>query len=197
MQPKRRLSDFFPLKFKNGNQVKQFSKPCVKCGTMLGANHMHGIARLVEDHIAIAADAQCTKCGENFAVACVINPDKQVKRVVLPCFLFSLYLRYLPPQHGESAPQAMLNHPHATAPEVRDAREDAAEIAKTPSRAAHWEPAELVRGDEVIGRFQEKAIPAWLDLDGKRFEFDRIAPDANAREGEYLLDGCLIYRPSL
>lgn len=195
MQPNRRLSDFLPLKFANGNQVKQFSKPCVKCGTMLEARQMNGVARLVEDHIAIAATAQCPKCGESFGVACVINPEKQVKRVVLPRFLFNLYLRSLPVQKGEIAPQAMLNRSALESlPEVRDAIEDAAEIARANAARQQVQAQNIVRADEAIGRFQDKVIPAWLLLDGNRFEFDRIAPNAQAGEGEYLLDGCLIYR---
>ncbi|WP_027469885.1 hypothetical protein [Deefgea rivuli] len=194
MQPNRRLSDFLPLKFANGNQVKQFSKPCVKCGTMLEAKQMNGVARLVENHIAIAATAECPKCGESFGVACVINPDKQVKRVVLPRFLFNLYLRALPVQKGESAPQAILNHQTADLPEVRDALEDAAEIARANASRQQVQAQNIVRADEAIGRFQDKVIPAWLLLDGNRFEFDRIAPNAQAGEGEFLLDGCLIYR---
>lgn len=195
MQPNRRLSDFLPLKFANGNQVKQFSKPCVKCGTMLEAKHMNGVARLVEDHIAIAAEAKCHKCGEVFGVACVINPEKQVKRVVLPRFLFNLYLRSLPVQKGETAPQAMLNRSALDmSPEARDAAEDAAAIARANAARNQVRAQEVVRADEAIGRFQDKAIPAWLLLDGARFEFDRIAPNAQVGEGEYLLDGCLIYR---
>ena len=195
MQPNRRLSDFLPLKFKNGNQVKQFSKPCVKCGAMLEAKQMNGVARLVEDHIAIAATATCHKCGEEFGVACVINPDKQVKRVVLPRFLFNLYLRALPVQKGEVAPQAMLNRAAFDAlPEVRDAAEDAAAIVRATLARQQVQAQNIVRADEAIGRFQDKVIPAWLLLDGNRFEFDRIAPNAQAGEGEFLLDGCLIYR---
>lgn len=194
MQPNRRLSDFLPLKFANGNQVKQFSKPCVQCGTMLEAKQMTGVARLVENHIAIAATAQCPKCGENFGVACVISPEKQVKRVVLPRFLFNLYLRALPVQKGESAPQAMLNHQTLDLPEVRDAREDAAAIARSNAAQQQVRASEIVRAEEAIGRFKDKIIPAWLLLDGHRFEFDRIAPDGLAGEGEFLLDDCLVYR---
>ncbi|QZA81118.1 hypothetical protein [Deefgea piscis] len=47
MQPNRRLSDFLPLKFANGNQVKQFSKPCVLWHDAR-RQKMNGIARLVE-----------------------------------------------------------------------------------------------------------------------------------------------------
>ncbi|QZA81071.1 hypothetical protein [Deefgea piscis] len=195
MQPNRRLSDFLPLKFANGNQVKQFSKPCVRCGTMLDAKQMNGIARLVENHIAIAATAQCPKCSENFGVACVINPDKQVKRVVLPRVLFNLYLRALPVQKGEVSAQATFNRGGITPlPEVRDAMEDAAEIARQQARSAQVKARDIVRSEEALGRFNEKAIPAWLLLDGQRFDFERIAPNAQVGEGEFLLDGCLIYR---
>ncbi|WP_297575411.1 hypothetical protein [uncultured Deefgea sp.] len=194
MQPNRRLSDFLPLKFANGNQVKQFSKPCVRCGTMLDAKQMNGIARLVENHIAIAATAQCPKCSENFGVACVINPDKQVKRVVLPRVLFNLYLRALPVQKNELSAESIPNRGAMSRPEVRDAIEDAAEIARRQASAQQVKARDIVRSEEALGRFNEKAIPAWLLLDGHRFEFERIAPNAQVGEGEFLLDDCLIYR---
>ncbi|WP_157670143.1 hypothetical protein [Chitinibacter sp. GC72] len=194
MQPNRRLSDFLPLKFANGQEIKQFSKPCVSCGTMLHAKDMDGVARLVEDHIAIAAKAHCHSCGADFGVACVINSQKQVKRVVLPRLLFNWYLRSLPLQERETAPQAMVRN--LPLPEERDAREDAAELARMMPPASSMQPREIIRASETLGRFQEKPIPAWLILDGTRFEFDRIAPDARIKEGEYLLDGCLIYRAS-
>lgn len=194
MQPNRRLNEFLPLKFANGQEIKQFSKPCVACGTMLHAKDMHGVARLVEDHIAIAAKAHCHSCGADFGVACVINSQKQVKRVVLPRFLFSLYLRNLPLQARETAPQAQVRH--LPLPEERDAREDALAIARMSPPTSSIQPKDIVRAEETLGRFQEKPIPAWVILDGTRFEFDRIAPDARVKEGEYLLDGCLIYRAS-
>ncbi|WP_028450314.1 MULTISPECIES: hypothetical protein [Chitinibacter] len=194
MQPNRRLSDFLPLKFANGQEVRQFSKPCISCGHMLHAKHMHGVARLVEDHIAIAATARCEQCGADFGVACVINNQKQVKRVILPRILFNWYLRSLPTQPRETAPQAEVrNWP---LPEERDAREDAAEISRQQSYRPSISAQDIVRAEETLGRFQEKPIPAWLLLDGRRYEFDRIAPDARTKDGEYLLDGCLIYRPA-
>ncbi|QLG88757.1 hypothetical protein HQ393_11215 [Chitinibacter bivalviorum] len=194
MQPNRRLSDFLPLKFANGQEIKQFSKPCVACGKMLHAKHMHGVARLIENHIAIAAKAHCESCGADFSVACVINSDKQVKRVVLPRILFNLYLRNLPLQNQETAPSAYVRE--QPLPEELDAREDAAEYRRAGPVKPSFQPRDIVRAEESLGRFQEKPIPAWLILDGARFEFDRIAPDARTKDGEYLLDGCLIYRPA-
>ncbi|WP_410499405.1 hypothetical protein [Chitinibacter sp. S2-10] len=191
MQPNRRLSDFLPLKFANGQEIRQFSKPCVSCGNMLHAKDMHGIARLVEDHIAIAAKAHCPSCGTQFSVACVINSQKQVKRVVLPRLLFGWYLRNLPLQDKETHPQAFARD--LPLPEERDAREDAAELARSAERSPQLRPREVVRAEESLGRFQGQPIPAWLLLDGIRFDFDRIAPDERISEGEFLLDGKLIY----
>ncbi|QZA81117.1 hypothetical protein [Deefgea piscis] len=66
----------------------------------------------------------------------MINPDKQVKRVVLPRVLFNLYLRALPVQKGEVSAQATFNRGGITPlPEVRDAMEDAAEIAASKPEA--------------------------------------------------------------
>ena len=181
MLPNQRLKQYLPLKFKNGAQVRQFSKPCVSCGEMLHANDMHGIARLVENHIAIAAKAHCPKCEAQFGVCCIIDDEKKVRRLILPQFAFNLYLRNLPMQPSEIEAAA-------TAKDV-----DTAPLI--PSPAPRLLSAENIqRAIEVIGSYQEKPIPAWVVVDGQQLNFDRVSPDASVADGEFLLDGCFIYR---
>ncbi|WP_028454927.1 hypothetical protein [Chitinilyticum litopenaei] len=181
MLPNRPLNESLPLKFANGEQVRQFSKPCVSCGSMLHARNMHGVARLVEDHIAIAAKAHCPQCRTSFGVTCVIDCNKQVRRVILPRLLFNLYLRNLPVQDGERGPEQRLD--------------EAAITPASPAAAPLPAGGELVaRAEENVGRYQDRPIPAWIEVGGARLAFDRVAPDARIERGEYLLDGCLVYR---
>lgn len=181
MQPNRRLSDIFPVSFRNGEQVRQFSKPCVHCGQMLNIQHMHGIACLLNDHIAIAASAKCPACGERFPVTCLINENKQVRRVVLPYFLFNPYLRVLKPVVISALPaKNTLFEPEK--PDVP---------AVTPVSAV---PLEIERAEEAVGRYRDKPIPAWVRVNGKQFTFERVAFEARTGDGEFLLDDCLVYR---
>lgn len=177
MQANRRLSEILPVHFRNGGQVRQFSKPCTHCGQMLNASHMNGVAKLVNDHIAIAARAHCPTCGETFAVTCLISPDKRVRRVVLPYWLFNPYIRMLKDEQPVFA------------------RDKTTIIAPVP--AAEPEPVlpvEVECAEEAVGRYQGKPIPAWVRVNGKQFAFERIAPEARTAAEEFLLDGCLVYR---
>lgn len=188
MLPNRPLNEYLPQKFANGEQVRQFSKPCIQCGTMLHARNMHGIARLVEEHIAIAAKAQCPQCGTRFGVACVIDSSKRVRRVILPRPLFNLYLRYLPMQAGEIPAGSKLDEVSIPAPASAAAAPQPAPLAASDSS--------IVRAEDNVGRYQDRPIPAWVEIGGRRLQFDRVALNANTvQNGEYLLDGCLVYRP--
>jgi hypothetical protein len=182
MLPNQRLKQCLPLKFKNGSQVRQFSKPCVSCGEMLQANDMYGIARLVENHIAIAAKARCPKCETEFGVCCIIDDEKKVRRLILPQFAFNLYLRNLPLQAAEIEA--------AAAPKEIDPPP----VQPSPAPLVVRSPANIQRADEVIGSYQQKPIPAWVVVDGQQLNFDRVSPDARVAAGEFLLDGCFIYR---
>lgn len=179
MLPNRRLNEYLPIRFANGDQVRQFSKPCVHCGQMLNAQHMHGVARLVKEYIAIAAKAHCPTCGQSFSVTCLVDEDKRVQRVVIPYWLFNPYLRLLGGQPDESS----LDMTELRSDEPDDA------VPQTPPPVV-----ELQMAKEAIGRYQGKPIPAWVRVDGQLFDFDRVAPDSRAARGEFLLDGCLVYR---
>jgi hypothetical protein len=176
MRPTDTIDHFLPVRFKTGAVVKQFSKPCVQCGQMLQARHMHGIARLVEDHFALAATAHCPACDAQFGVACVIDNEKRVRRVVLPVWGFKLYLRLLPQQAGEAGP-GQAESPVAPAPNV------------APSQAVDYP-----RADAALGQYAGKPIPAFIVVDGREVPFDRIDPTGRVASGEFLLDGCLVYR---
>lgn len=181
MRPTNRIDHFLPVRFKNGTLVKQFSKPCVKCGQMLHARHMHGIARVVEDHLALAAQAHCPACHHQFGVACVIDKEKRVRRVALPIFLFKLYLRVLAVQPAEA-----LAHEQALA-----------EVAKQQQASAPKpEPVDYPRAETVIGRYADKPIPAYIVVNGAEVPFDRIEAAGRVNAGEYLLDGCFVYKPA-
>lgn len=169
------IHHYLPLSFRNKEQVRQFSKPCTHCGKMLHAKNMHGVARLIDDHIAIAAKAHCSDCGNQFSVMCVIDNQKRVRRVLLPYFFFSLYLRSLKMQQGETEP----------APKV-----EAAPAAPAPM------PTDLVRAEESVGRYRGEPIPAWIRFDGRELLFDRISSGGHLAAGEFLLDGHLVYRPA-
>ncbi|SMC18714.1 hypothetical protein SAMN02745857_00610 [Andreprevotia lacus DSM 23236] len=182
MLPKQPLSRVLPIRFRNGEQVRQFSKPCVRCGHMINAKDMLGTARLLDDHIAIAAQANCPECGERFGVSCVVDMNKRVRRVVVPAWLFGMYLRNLPvQQHERTADDGSL---------VGNVDPEPVAAAPAPVRA----PQQVVRGEEVVGRFQDKPIPAWVVVDGKRMDFERVELGQKIAAHEFLLDGCLVYK---
>jgi len=186
MQKTQRLDHFLPTRFKRGTLVRQFSKPCVNCNAMLNADAMHGIARLLDDHLALAATAHCPSCDARFAVSCVIDADKRVRRVVLPGWLFKLYLRSLPMQPGERAAREEA--------QAQLARDRAARDTATPAPAAP--SIEYPRAHDVVGQYQGKPIPAYILVAGREVPFDRVAPDGRREPGEYLLDGFLVYKPT-
>ncbi|UXY15082.1 hypothetical protein N8I74_17475 [Chitiniphilus purpureus] len=182
MSPKKPLNQLLPVRFRNGEQIRQFSKPCVRCGHMLNARDMQGAARLIDDHLAIAASARCPQCGERFGVACIVDNQKRVRRVLVPALLFGWYLRSLPPLEGEAARMP------AAADETR--------YDEAPAPLPETTAQQVVRADEAVGRYQNQPIPAWVLVDGRKFVFERVAPGAQPGNGEFVLDGCLIYRGS-
>lgn len=180
MQKNRRLSECLPISFADGTQVRQFSKPCLRCNHMLNAKQMFGIARMLDNHIVIAARAHCPSCNADFPVTCVINSEKQVQRVIVPYFLFNPYLRLIPMQEGERI---------VVAPRPEDA-ESSEPVPPSPPVAS----LDVVRAEEAIGQYAGQPIPAWVQVNGQQYAFERIAPDARTQQGEFLLDGHLVYR---
>ncbi len=189
MQPNRRLSEVLPLQFRDGGQVRQFSKPCVRCGNMLNAQHMIGVAQLVDDQIAIAARAQCPVCGERFSVTCLIDGHKHVRRVVLPYWLFNPYLRSMRPA-GTAVPQREI----PSSDELHAPPSLSMEVPEAEPVRALMPQVDVERSEESVGHYQNRPIPAWIKVNGKIFNFERVAVDARTKEGEFLLDGYLVYR---
>ena len=178
MQAKRPLNRYLPIRFANGEQIRQFSKPCVRCGNMLNARDMVGVARMLDDSLAIAARAHCPKCGESFGVACRVDNQKRVSRVVFPAFLFSWFLRNMPLQSHERPPADV----------------DLPEVAAAPTPPPAPQPKNVVRAEESVGSYRGKVIPAWVEVDGRQLQFDRISLNSSFTSGEFLLDDYLVYR---
>ncbi|MBV1775704.1 hypothetical protein KSF73_08225 [Burkholderiaceae bacterium DAT-1] len=175
------ISNFLPVRFKRGGLVKQFSKPCVRCGRMLHASEMRGVVRLIDDHLALAADAFCPSCHTRFGVACVIDSEKRVRRVALPAWLFRWYLRIMPMQQGEV--------------ELGESMRAQIEVVEKLAEAVQAAQAvDYPRAETMLGRYQDKPIPAYIVVDGQEVPFDRIEPDGRVGAGEYLLDGCFVYK---
>lgn len=182
------LQQFLPIQFGNGVSIKQFAKPCLRCGASLTARDMHGIARLVDSHVALAAKARCPKCGLSFGVACVIDSDKKVRRVILPPLLFRWYLQVLP------------DAPTASDPSASAARRDYAEDQRAAEQTAEPAPTlaegEFQRSMETVGQYQGQPIPAWIIARGDRLLFDRVEarPQGRVQGDEIVIDGYLVYR---
>ncbi|GAA5784237.1 hypothetical protein GCM10007860_06820 [Chitiniphilus shinanonensis] len=189
MLPKKPLNQMLPVRFRNGEQIRQFSKPCVRCGHMLNARDMRGAARLIDDHLAISVNARCPQCGESFGVACIVDNQKRVRRVLVPALLFGWYLRSLPPQRGEDG-RMHSGEPAEPAPAMELPEAPAAQPLAPPAP----QPRDVERAEEAVGRYQGQPIPAWVKVDGQTFTFERVAPGGKPRPGEFLLDDCLIYR---
>ncbi|MDR3412785.1 MAG: hypothetical protein P4L87_17865 [Formivibrio sp.] len=185
MQPNRRISDVLPLSFSSGGQVRQFSKPCLHCGSMLTAKHMVGAACVMNNQIAIAARAQCPSCGESFSVTCLIDDKKRVRRVVVPYWLFNPYLRMLRPQGQVLAQREVSPDDELPVPSTLTVEEP------VPVPVI---PLDIERAEDTVGRYQNKPIPAWVRVNGKLFSFDHVAINTRTQDGEFLLDGCLVYR---
>ncbi|OHX11033.1 hypothetical protein C2134_07390 [Chromobacterium sinusclupearum] len=174
-----KISRFLPLTFANGNSVRRFGKHCPQCRSMVSAEHMEGIASLMQGKIFLSADARCPKCGETFPVACVISDDKRVHRVVLPLWIFRMWLK------------------SATRHDPQPVDNDSWQVEnESPQGLMLSADAEVVRSEEILGRFQGEPICAWIEYQGQRFVFDRAASSNNLAltPSELLLEGRLIYR---
>lgn len=190
LYPLHPLHHYLPYQFPNGTVIRQFSKPCLRCNEMVHSQHMYGIIRQIDVYAALAARAKCPACALEFNVACVINNQKQVRRVMLPPLLFRWYLQMLPPNsrtpapviHGAKEAPAALATPtlHDTEPVTPD----------TPSAPVFA----FERSQESVGQYNGKPIPAYIIVADEHIPFSRVASThPNIGSGEYLVDGCLIY----
>lgn len=181
-----KISRSLPITFANGNAVRQFAKHCVRCRQLVSGEHMYGVMTLVQDRIVLAAEAQCPHCQAKFPVTCVITDDKKVHRVVLPMTILRWWLA-----------SSQAGRPRPTPTRAED-WEYPTPVAPTPTPRVvlHTQPDQ--RSEESIGRFQDVAIPAWVQVNGIRYVFARPVVDnasLSLAPHELLIDGCLIFTP--
>ena len=110
-----KISQFLPIRFRNGDRIQQFAKKCPHCGKTVSAAHMYGIAANINERVLLAAQAQCAHCQYRFPVTCVITAQKRVLRVALPLWLYRLYIQLLARSGQQPAPVA--DNPPAAMPE--------------------------------------------------------------------------------
>lgn len=152
---------------------------------------MQGVASTIQNRIVIAAKARCPQCQAEFAVTCVITDDKQVHKVMLPYWMLRWWLLRtpMPPVAGvpsrssdwEYSPDASTNQPNESLmPPPVDNR------VMTPS-------------GETLGQFDGAPIPAWLNVDGERYDFVRPVVGRSASQlahDEVCYEQRLVYRRS-
>jgi len=177
------ISSYLPVTFANGNRVRRFGKHCPRCHAMVGCEHMSGLASLQQDKLFLAAQAVCPSCQQRFPVACVISDDKRVHRVLLPLWIYRMWLQ-----------MATRNTPQPASQENWAVEEAPAEAL--PCGLIVPDAAAVQGSDDILGRFADLPIPAWVEYQGQRFVFERAAPPGQfgLQSNELLLAGRLIYR---
>lgn len=195
VQNRYSLIRYLPFQFKKGGLIRQFSKPCLRCNTMLHSQHMYGLIRSIDDYAALAAQATCHSCGLVFNVACIINDQKEVRQVLLPALIFRWYLQVLPYTPRMPAPSIRIHSilPLSPAPNldpINATRPSSVQETLAPSATDfHFE-----RSDEAVGQYKGKPIPAYIIVNNEHIPFSRIvAPTRQIHSGEYLIDKELIY----
>ena len=190
VQPLYPLTRYLPFQFSKGAVIRQFSKPCLRCNEILHSQHMHGLIRSIDQYAAIAAQATCFNCELQFNIACIINHQKEVRRVLLPALLFRWYLQILP--YSQRMPAPTLQTPRLDLPISSLPTPAAAEtVTSTPP------PLQFERSSEAVGQFNGNPIPAYIIVREEAIPFVRIASShSQINLGEYLIDGQLIYGKS-
>jgi len=177
-----KISRFLPICFKNGTKVRRFAKHCPRCHAMVSAEAMHGIAYLMDNKIFVAARGDCPSCHKRFPVACVITDDRHVHRVLIPDWMFALWLRLA----VRNLPQPVVNHREW---ELNDEHPSKVGLILSDSE-------NVVRSDQVLGQFDGIKIASWIEYQGERYVFERAVPPGGAQlsENEVLFGGKLIYQ---
>ncbi|RQO77492.1 hypothetical protein DBR44_02460 [Aquitalea sp. FJL05] len=177
------ISSYLPVTFPNGNRVRRFGKHCPHCHAMVGCEHMAGLASLQQDKLFLAAQGTCPACQHRFPIACVITDDKRVHRVLLPLWVYRMWLQ-----------MATRNTPQPVAQANWEVQEENTAPAQQGILLTDAEVA--ARSPEILGRFQDQPISAWIEYQDRRFVFERAAPPGQfaLSEQEVLLAGKLIYR---
>lgn len=179
-----KISRFLPISFGNGTKVRRFAKHCPHCRAMVNADCMHGIAALLENKIFVSARAQCPACQRRFSLACVITDDRHVHRVMLPDWMFGLWLRMAVRDLPQPVHHQEWEMPEPEQPALQD------RIIANSEQVQH--------SDKILGKFDGIDIPSWIEFNGQRYLFQRAAPPGGIRleDGEVLFDGKLIYQMS-
>ena len=184
-----RIDRYLPMVFPSGVKVSSFAKHCPHCKTLVKAPSMDGIALLVVDRVFILATASCPQCQHEFEVKCMFDDSKQVHPVLLPAMI----MRFLMQWHARQ----MLRKGIPLRPAESKA-EPARDDVKTQEPVGLLLSAqEVIRSDELLGRYQGIPIVAWIEYQGQRYDYDRAAPDnASFRLGQHeaLFEQSLIYR---
>lgn len=128
---------------------------------------MHGLARLIENRIILAARAECPQCQHQFNVTCVIDDQKQVSRLWIPTWFLLWWLSTL----EAPTPTPMVVTPPTT------------EIEINPDVST-----------ETLGVFDGRVIPAWVDWQGNRYHFDRIDNGGAIKSNELRYAGLIFSR---
>lgn len=176
-----KISQFLPIRFRNGDRIQQFAKKCPHCGKTVSAAHMYGIAANINDRVLLAAQAQCSHCQFRFPVTCVITAQKRVLRVALPLWLYRLYIQML----ARSGQHAAIpeNNPPAAVPEP------------APVKIVPLE--QVTTAIESLGSYLGKPIFAWIRRNEFFYDFERVSPNPAAEhlaDDECLLDAGLVYK---
>ncbi|MBV8679280.1 MAG: hypothetical protein JO338_02395 [Aquitalea sp.] len=175
------ISSYLPVSFPNGNRVRRFGKHCPRCHAMVGCEHMSGLASLQQDKLFLAAQGHCPACHHRFPIACVITDDKRVHRVLLPLWVYRLWLNMATRNTPQPVPQEKWELEEASPATTGFIVNDVASVTCS---------------EEILGRFHNQPISAWIEYEGRRFQFERAAPPGQfaLNEQELLLAGTLIYR---
>lgn len=177
------LTQYLPFQFNDGNLIRQFSKPCLRCHKMLNSQHMYGLIRAVDNYAALAASARCPSCKLSFNIACVITNNKEVRGIWLPARFFRWYLQILP--FTARMPQPFIHPKQDKAPAP----------ASTETKIATAPVFSFERSEESVGQYDNKPIPAYIIVENEMIPFSHIAMAGNAKDSsEYLIDNHLIYR---
>jgi hypothetical protein len=186
------LPHYLPFQFRNGVIIRQFSKPCLRCNEILHSQHMYGLIRPIDNYAALAAQAKCPVCKLQFNIACIINDQKEVRRVLLPTLLFRWYLQILPSTARMPAPS---QNTHEAAQPF--ASPSSPVPSPLPADTASAPSFHFDRSEEAIGHYNGKPIPAYIIMDNEPIPFARVAAaNPQLKAGEYLIDGYLIYSKS-
>lgn len=179
-----KISRFLPICFPNGTKVRRFAKHCPRCHAMVSADAMTGIACLLENKIFVSARSLCPSCMKRFSVACVITEDRHVHRVLIPDWMFGLWLRL-----------AVRDLPQPVNHREWELAEDA--MPATPGLVVS-DSEQVTQSDQVLGQFDGQKIFSWIEYQGQRYDFQRAAPPGGAHltEGDLLFNSKLIYHLS-